>query len=121
MTKRINSRRKGKVGELEAAKLLQRLFGIDFRRGRQYKGTEDSPDLVSSLHGIWWEVKRRQRINLHEVLREAKQQCGDNVPVVLHRRDRERWLITVDAEDMPTVVVLLYLAMASNGACEDDD
>ncbi len=43
--KRINSRRKGKRGELEAVKYLKSLGFLDARRSVQYKGTADSFDI----------------------------------------------------------------------------
>ena len=44
-----NSRRKGKEGELEVARIL-RDHGYDSRRGVQYSGSPDSPD-VTGLPG----------------------------------------------------------------------
>ena len=41
----MNSRTKGKRGELELAKAL-RLYGYDARRGQQYHGGADSPDVI---------------------------------------------------------------------------
>jgi hypothetical protein len=49
----MDSRRKGKVGEREFAALL-REHGFDARRGVQYSGGVDSPDVVifgGSVHG----------------------------------------------------------------------
>ena len=42
----MNSRQKGKVGEREFAALL-RVQGFDARRGVQFCGGVDSPDVVS--------------------------------------------------------------------------
>jgi Holliday junction resolvase len=42
----MNSRNKGKVGEREFASLL-REHGFDARRGQQFSGSPDSPDVVS--------------------------------------------------------------------------
>ena len=65
----VNSRAKGKRGELDAAHLLNHLFpGAEARRGQQYCGTPDSPDLVTSIPGLYVEVKNREAIRLYEWL-----------------------------------------------------
>ena len=50
--KRKNSRAKGQRGERELASELQRLFGVNARRGQQYCGGADSPDVVSDFNDI---------------------------------------------------------------------
>ena len=92
-----NSRRKGKEGELEWAKVL-REHGYDARRGQQFKGGGDSPD-VTGLPGIHQEVKRVERLNVHDAMDQSKRDAADaEIPIVIHRRDRKPWLVTMDAE-----------------------
>lgn len=56
----MNSRDKGKRGEREFASLL-REHGFDARRGQQFAGGADSPDVVSdALAWLHVEVKRVQ-------------------------------------------------------------
>lgn len=53
------SRNKGKRGEREAAKILSKMLGMEIRRGVQYKGSGDSPDVSGlSAIGLHPEVKR---------------------------------------------------------------
>jgi len=60
----MNSRAKGKVGELEFASLL-REHGFDARRGQQFSGGAGSPDVVSDdLAWVHFEIKRVQNLNL---------------------------------------------------------
>ena len=47
----MNSKRKGKAGELEAAAELRRVLGVEARRGVQHAGGPDSPDVVG-LPGV---------------------------------------------------------------------
>ena len=55
----MNSRQKGKVGEREFAALL-RVHGFDARRGQQFAGGGDSPDVVSgALRWLHIEVRYR--------------------------------------------------------------
>jgi Holliday junction resolvase len=62
------SREKGKRGELELAAELRRLFGIEARRGVQYCGGGDSPDVVAGTqrgdvmnfaNGEWTDAKQK--------------------------------------------------------------
>ena len=54
------SRRKGAVGEREAAAALNEVLGTHLHRGRQYHGGPESPDLAGDLPGLHVEVKRYQ-------------------------------------------------------------
>ena len=92
-----NSRRKGKVGELEAAAFL-REYGIAARRGVQYQGGQDSPDLVTDLP-VHFEVKRTESLKLYPALEQAIAEAGSQMPVVLHRKNGKGWVAIVRAED----------------------
>lgn len=93
----INSKAKGKRAELEIAALL-REYGYEARRGVQYHGGEDSPDVVG-LPGVHIEVKHVERLNINEAMEQADRDSGDNVPVVIHRRNRTPWLVTMHFDD----------------------
>lgn len=95
-----NSRQKGKAGELEAAHFLTSLFHQPVRRGQQFRGGSDSPDVVG-LDGLHIEVKRVQQLNLNAALEQsAREAATGEVPVVLHRANQQRWKISIYAEDM---------------------
>ena len=95
----INSNRKGKVGEREAA-LLLRTHGFEARRGQQYAGGPDSQDLVHDIDGVHLEVKRVEKLRLYEALEQAREDCDyDVTPVVLHRRSRKPWVVVMYAKD----------------------
>lgn len=95
----MNSKQKGKRGELELAHYL-RSSGFDCHRGVQYKGSPDSPDVVG-LEGIHIECKRVERnLSLEVALLQAKHDAGANeIPVVMHRKNREGWKVTMDIDD----------------------
>lgn len=98
-----NSRSKGKRGELEFSKVLIEL-GIDARRGQQFAGGTDSPDVVTSLENIHFEVKRVEKLNLSKAMEQATNDAGDKVPVVAHRRNREDWMLTLKMSDIKRFV-----------------
>jgi hypothetical protein len=101
----MNSRTKGKVGEREFASLL-REHGYDARRGQQFAGGADSPDVVSdALAWLHVEVKRVQNLNLTDACVQAEGDAGRGAPaghkkpwIVAHRRNHAPWLITMRAE-----------------------
>ena len=100
-----NSRRKGKVGELELCRFLTD-EGFNARRGQQYKGSPDSPDIeCESLRRLHIECKRRERLNLYEALEQASDEAGEaHPPVVFHRRNRHDWVVSLDARDFLDIV-----------------
>ena len=93
----MNSREKGKRGERELAKKL-REYGFDARRGVQYQGGQDSPDVVA-MPGVHIECKRVERLQLYDAMAQAKADCGDNIPVVMHRKNNCEWLAIMRLED----------------------
>ncbi len=108
------SRRKGKRGELEAAAEIRRVFRTEARRGRQYQGTDESPDVLTAIPQVHFEVKRVEALRLYEAMAQAVADAGENVPVVLHRANQKPWVAIVRLEDLPRLAVQIYLALAEN-------
>lgn len=90
----INSKQKGKNGELELAKALKQ-YGYDARRSVQYNGKaeEGQPDLLG-LPGIHVECKRTEKLKLYDAVDQAKRDSKntDELPVVFHRRNNCEWV-----------------------------
>ena len=93
-----NSREKGKRGEREVAQLF-RDAGIDARRGVQYSGGEDSPDVVTEWGWLHVEAKYQERMRLYEWMDQAVNDGTGKVPVVVHRCTRKPWLVTMRWDD----------------------
>ena len=94
----VNSRQKGKRGELEAVHWLNDR-GFNTRRGQQYCGIEGDADIVG-IDGLHIEVKRVERLNIHEAVKQAVRDARDGeTGIVMHRKDRTEWLVTLRAED----------------------
>ena len=99
------SRDKGKRGELEAAHLLEDVWGVRAKRGQQHQGGDDSPDVRTAMDGVTFEVKRRERISVYDALDQAYGDCGDGqIPALLYRRNRSDWLLVMKADDLPQFV-----------------
>lgn len=89
----INSKKKGAAAELEFAKLL-RGFGIEARRGQQFSGGSESPDVIHNLPGVHVEVKRVENLSLYPAMDQAIRDAGEGViPIVAHRRNHKPWLV----------------------------
>ena len=94
-----SSQRKGADGERELAGVL-RGYGYEIERGGSLSFGE-VPDLVG-LPGVHIEVKRVERLNVPEAMRQAERDAAhfrDGMPALFHRRNRQPWLVTLRLED----------------------
>ena len=93
----MNSKQKGKRGELEIAKILQE-HGYPARRSVQYNGVQGYADVIG-VDGLHIEVKRVERLNIEEAMTQARRDAkGNDIPVVFHRRNNKPWLATLSLE-----------------------
>ena len=102
---KINSKAKGKAGELEVAHILKD-HGYDARRTAQYCGnTGDASDVIG-IPGFHLEVKRAERMELYKWYAQAvndSEKSGDT-PVVIHRQSRKPWLVSLSLEDFLKII-----------------
>lgn len=98
MARTINSRRKGKAGELELAHYLTER-GYDARRGQQFSAANGDPDVIG-LSGVHIECKRVERLDLDSALEQSVRDArAGEVPVVIHRKNRQKWRVTMLLDD----------------------
>jgi Holliday junction resolvase len=95
----MNACQKGKRGEREWRDFLRSL-GLDARRGQQFSGSPDSPDVVGGWGGTHAEVKRVENLNIYDAINQAVRDAGDSTPYVAHRKNGREWLITIRATDV---------------------
>lgn len=94
----MNSREKGCKGERELTKIL-RDYGYTARRGQQYSGANGDADVVG-IPGVHIECKRVERLNIHDAMNQAVRDAREGeIPVVMHRKNRTEWLVTMRLED----------------------
>jgi Holliday junction resolvase len=93
----MNSKAKGKRGEREFAAFL-RDQGFAARRGVQYAGNPDAPDVVTSLP-YHVEVKRTEQLRLREAVLQADRDSMGKSWIVAHRQNGEAWLVTLPAAE----------------------
>lgn len=96
----MNSKAKGSAGEREFAAILAAHGFPAHRNDQRYVGGVGRPDVsAAGLDGFHFEVKRVERLNVPEAMKQAVHDCAGRVPVVAHRRNREPWLVTLRLED----------------------
>lgn len=110
-----NSRDKGKRGERLARDKLNELFGWNCRRGQQFCGGAESGDLGDIPADVHFEVKFTQRLDLRSALAQAISDAGCKVPVVMHKRKREDWIISLRIDDLPRLMKEMAAANAAGG------
>jgi hypothetical protein len=91
-------REKGRRAEIELANLIRDNWGYDVHRGKVFYHESD----IVGLDGIHCEVKRKERINIHEAMEQAKEEAvkrNDGLPTVFFRRDRGEWMVCMRLED----------------------
>ena len=95
----MNSRSKGVRGELEAAKVLSKATGLQFRRvyGQSRQG-DDAPDIDAPGSPWFIEVKlgKSHRIEraMGQAMAGALAEGKGRIPMVVSREDRSPWLMT---------------------------
>lgn len=93
----INSKRKGTVGERDAVHFLNSL-GYDTHRTSQVSG-RDSAD-IEGIEGLHLEIKRQEKVSIEQWLQQSERDAGytGGLPIVMHRRNRESWKVTLRAK-----------------------
>jgi hypothetical protein len=110
----LRSRNKGKRGEREAAAEIARLFRVDARRGRQFSGSDDSPDIRTSIPRVHFEVKRVESLRINAALDQAISDAGANIPVVLHKQNHRPWVAIVRLDDLPELAKQLSQSLSES-------
>lgn len=114
----MRSRDKGARGEREAAQAWSEATGAVCRRGQQFSGSPESPDVVTSQPDIHLEVKRTERGNPYDWIEQAVRDAGGKCPVVLHRRNHKPWLVVVRMSDVYRLAQAIGQEVAAVGGDE---
>ena len=98
----MNSRDKGKRGELELSHILNE-YGFQTRRGQQFSGANGDADVVG-IGGLHIECKRVEKLNIEEALKQSERDAREGeIPCVMHRRNHEDWKVTMRLCDFPKI------------------
>ena len=89
----MNSKRKGKTGELELAQIFRNNGYIEAKRGQQYSGLNGDADVVG-VKGLHIECKRCQQVRDEAFLQQAERDARKGeIPAVFFRRNNEEWKV----------------------------
>lgn len=96
----VNSREKGARSEREIANLLREKYGFDqCRRGQQFSGLHGDADIVG-VPFLHCEIKNVQREAVRTWMKQSIRDAQEGeIPVVMHKKDREPWLVTLGIDD----------------------
>lgn len=111
----MNVKRKGTAGENELAELLRQSGIRAYRNDQIYTGGRENPDVQAEISGLplHIEVKRVERLNVPEAMSQAiRDAAEDAFPVLAHRRNREKWLVTMPL--LPLIELLKKGGIISN-------
>ena len=89
------SRTKGASAEREVVKILKE---AGFETERNLTQTRDGGRDLLGIDGFAIEVKRQERLNIQSWWEQAVSQAGDDSPVLLFRRNREKWRVVIELD-----------------------
>ena len=96
---KINSKAKGKAGEIELSHKLQE-YGYSVRRTNQFCGNTQEASDCEGLSGIHIECKRVEKLNIYDAISQAIHDAKEGLlPTVFHRKNRCEWLVTMRLSD----------------------
>ena len=97
----INSRAKGKAGELEAIKLIKAAGWPNAARTSDGRNQTGRGDVKNGPEGAHIEVKRVQKLNIRKALDQAIRDASPlDIPIVMHRPNDHEWMCTLPADDL---------------------
>jgi hypothetical protein len=98
----INSRDKGARFEREVAQWFRdKLYDIDARRGQQFAGGTDSPDVIlPNIPQLHIEAKMVERLNVYDAMDQATRDAGKKIPAVFMRKKNKEMLMVIKATDI---------------------
>lgn len=105
-----SERRKGIVFEREVATVL-RSHGLEADRTVQNAGVYLRGDLTG-VAGYHFECKRQEVLRLPTWIRQATDECGDAVPVVVFRQNRGEAWAAIQLEQLARLLSITELRLA---------
>ena len=99
----MNVKRKGSAGERELAEILRKAGIRAYRNDQIFRGGAGNPDVSAEIAGqeLHIECKRQERLNVPEAVAQAMRDAAAGaMPIVAHRRNREKWLVTIPLEPL---------------------
>lgn len=97
------SKQKGARFELEISHYLQAHGYPSAHRTAQHCGKTGDAGDVEGIEGLHIECKHVEKLNLyaayHQAVRDSSAKNTDDIPVVIHKKNRETTLVSMSLED----------------------
>jgi Holliday junction resolvase len=117
-----NGRQKGARGERELRDFIKS-YGYAARRGQQYAGHPDAPDVVTDLDPhVFFDAKRVETLRIHPALEQVVRDEGGRgrVPVVMFKRNRSDWIAIMPADEFMKLIKTLFPPKEPDAPHPDD-
>lgn len=73
--------------------------GYAARRGQQFAGGTDSPDVViPDLPWLHVESKFVENLDLNKALEQSERDADGKFPIVMHKKKNKEWMVTMSVE-----------------------
>lgn len=83
--------------------------GFPARRGQQFAGGTDSPDVViPDLPWLHIESKFVENLDLNKALEQAERDAEEKFPVVMHKKKNKNWMVTMSVESFFELIIKLH-------------
>lgn len=116
-----NSRDKGARGERLWRDILREHGFNSARRGQQFSGSKDSPDVICpELPTVHFEVKFVEKLSIEDAMNQAIKDAQDKLPIVAHKKKNRDWLITLKANDFLNLIKKTDMITSIPGNCLDE-
>jgi hypothetical protein len=101
----MNSRSKGKAGELEVIKILCEYWPKACRNLDQARGSSGQD--VLNTEGIHFQIKRTERLEIWKALEQTHSEAAElDLPVLVFRRSRSEWHACLPLEELLPLLAL---------------
>lgn len=113
----MNSKQKGKRGELEFVHFLKDNYGIQAARTQQYCGNTGKADVDADgpLKDFHIEVKRREAGNPYDWVEQATNDASeDKIPFVAHKRNNRDWIAIIDMTLFINLLIVIHTLRGTN-------
>ena len=95
----INSKAKGKRGELYVVNKFKEYGYNEVHRTAQFKGNTGQAQDIEGIDYIHAEVKFVEKLNINQAMEQAirdnKKPCNEVFPTVFHKKNNDRLMVTM--------------------------
>ena len=101
--KRSSAKQKGREGQKEVVDLIKKHLNLTDDDVRSNPASVAGEDIIIAkfarlIFPFSVEVKRVEKLNIDEGYAQAVSNAGEYIPLLVHRKNGKKWLVTLDFE-----------------------